>query len=333
MKKPLYPINQCALYKVGSKARLARILEVSVPALLAMAKSQNYKVFELDEKICPFTQKKTKARFVQEPLYGLKGIHDRLRVLLMRVAPPEYAHAAVKGRSYRSNAVAHVASENVATFDIRKFYPSTSETSVFRFFSEALMIAPDVAGLLATLTCYQSNEIGSKSGLPTGSPVSPILSLYVNKSLFDSLDRLAREHGLIFTCYVDDVTFSGKRLPSGLVEMVKAVIERYGHKMAEDKTRIFSANQPKHITGIVIKDKAISVPYSRFKKARCIEDAISKETDLKLRSKLIQQLSGLLGEAAFLDRRYAGWARASYGNLAATKLKEANSVDTKLFTE
>lgn len=318
----LYHINQCALYKVGSKAKLAQILGISVASLLAIVKKPRYREFLLPEEVCPFTGKITKERWVQEPLGELRAIHERLRKLLMRVSPPAYAHAAVKGRSYRTNAEAHMTSKMVATFDITKFYPSTSDSAVFSFFCKGLCCPGDIAAMLATLVCYPPRSSDGKLGLPTGSPLSPVLSVYANKTLFDALEKIALANGLKFTCYVDDLTFSGDSLPGGLKDIVASAIRRYGHKMAEKKTRIFNASQAKHVTGVVLAGNTLVVPYGRFKKARRIESVLNAEADSALRLKLIQKLAGLLGEAAFLDPRYQAWARSSYGLLAEARLIE-----------
>lgn len=314
MAKPLYDITQCALYKVQSKARLASLLNVSVSVMLTMAKSQKYRQFMLEEQVCPFTGKKTKERQVQTPTEALRLLHDRVRDLLQRVQPPSYAHAAVKGKSYRSNAEAHKNSSVVATFDIRSFYSSTSETAVFHFFLDQLHCAPDIAGILVRLLCFPRSD--SFACLPTGSPISPLLSIYANKPMFDALERLAVKHGLIFTCYVDDLTFSGENIPRYLISMVASIMKRFGHEMAIKKTKIFSEESAKHVTGVVIYKGEISVPYMRFKKMRKIESAIFSEKDGLVKFKLMQRLSGLLGEAAYLDPRYKRLASESYRSLS-----------------
>lgn len=311
----LYPINQSALYKVGSKARLAKILCTSVSNLIFLAESKkNYRLFELPEEVCPFTNKKKKARWVQEPKPELRRIHERIQTLLKRITPPNYAHAAIKGLSYSTNAAAHKNSDRVATFDIRRFYPSTLKSHVFNFFAYQLKCAPDVAALLATLICYKDASSG-RDGLPTGSPLSPILSLFANKPMFDELSDIAATHGLVFTCYVDDLTFSGTIIPKGLPHLVSAILGKNGHLLSTEKTKIFRKYQAKHVTGVVLLHKNIYVPHCRFKKARAVAAALKVEKDTSVKLSLIQKLAGLLGEAAFLDKRYAKWAKRSYDDL------------------
>lgn len=309
MPGKLYAIDQCGLYKIQSKRRLASILHCSLGALNGLSKNPKYRQFTLPAEICPFTGSVKKARDVQAPWDALRPIHERVHELLRRVEPPSYAHAAIRGRSYRTNADAHKSSTVVATFDIRSFYPSTRQPSVFRFFRENLKCSVDVSALLSNLLCFP----GDKSRwLPTGSPASPLLSIYANLPLFEALNKLALTHGLTFTCYVDDITFSGKSLPIGLGASVNALVREFGHRLHDGKTRRFGPADAKHVTGVVIQNGKISVPNSRFLKARKIEVAILRETDLMAKLPLMQKLAGLLGEAAFLDVRYRPWAQSIY---------------------
>ena len=314
MGKPLYNINQCALYKVQSKVRLAHLLQVGVPAMLGLAKSRKYREFELEEKICEYTGKKTGARLVQTPAEALRPLHDRIFDLLKRVAPPEYAHAAVKGKSYRTNAEIHKSASEVATYDVKGFYRSTSDSSVFRFFRDQLLCAPDVAKILAHIVCFPLDD--DKGCLPTGSPLSPLISIYANKPMFDALDRLAVRNSLTFTCYVDDLTFSGPAIPSGFSDVVDAAIKRAGHLLADHKTRFFAVGTAKHVTGVVLFKGEVKAPHSRHRKARKLEEAISKEVDPQMKIKLMQMRAGLLGETAYLDKRFKPRALASYKDLA-----------------
>lgn len=314
-----YSIDQCALYKLGSKKRLAQILNVSQKELFKLAKNKNnYRIFELPEKICPFTKKITKARLVQEPKQNTKKIHSRLQKLVSRIETPQYAHAAIKERSYRTNAQTHEKSQYVATLDIRKFYPSTKSSLVRNFFANQLLCAPDVANILTNICCAPNYiDLNGPLGLPTGSPLSPILSLHANKPMFDKLYEYGKANRLIFTCYVDDLTFSGEVLPKDLIRKIEEIVYSYGHTIASEKTKIFTENSVKHITGVAIKNYQLKVPFSRFQKARLIERKIKSTPSCKKLEllKLHQKLSGLLGEAAFLDNNYESWAQKSYAAL------------------
>lgn len=324
-----YALNQCALFKVQSKKRLAELLQIDLPDLVNLSKQKSqYKIFTLDEKSCEFTGKITKARQVEEPKGELRRVHDRIRDLLSRVALVEYAHAAVKGRSYRSNAVAHSKSDVVATFDIRKFYPSTGESHIVDFFFRDMQCSADVANLLGKILCFRAFEM-SKGCLPTGSPASPIVSVYANKPMFDSLNRLAKSTSLVFTCYVDDLTFSGARLPPKFQRRVNSIVSNFGQQLHPGKTKIFQKESPKHITGVVIKDGQITVPNARMFKARKIQQRLAKTVNQVERIQLMRRLSGLLGEAANLDKSYKQRALSSYEMLAMASAKLARSQEIK----
>ena len=300
-----YSINQCALYKIGSINKLSQVLEIEHKSLKEIIKNPlEYREFPIQEIIDPFSFKKKKARQVQEPFGDLRKIHERILYLLEPVELPDYAHAAVKKRSYRSNAVAHVNSASMATFDLKNFYGKTQSQFVYFFFLDILKCSSDVAGTLTKLTTF-------RNAMPTGSPLSPLLSLHAAKPMFDELYALARSLDLIFTCYIDDLTFSGKTIPRSLQRHILRIIRKNEYGLSDNKTRIFGEDDTKHVTGLVINKGKLSVPHSRFLTARNIESAIAGKFPMHGYSKLklLEKRAGLLGEAAYID--------ASYKELAA----------------
>lgn len=310
-----YALNQCALYKVGSKRRLAKILGVSVGDLMRLSTDDgNFEVFELEAQVCEFTGTTRKARWVQNPVPDLKAVLARIAKLLSRIQSPEYCHGATPGRSYRSNAQTHVDARSIATFDLKNFFPSTTAKQVFGFFHKELQCASDVAGLLTDLCTF-------KRALPTGAPSSPILAYWANRSLFDTVDRRGKVLQLKLSVYVDDITLSGDTIPRSLTDQVEGIVKSHGHKLSGNKTKIFGPGRPKHVTGVVIAGGALRVPYARFRKARAIRAAFDAETDDRKRAHLAAKLCGLLGEAAFLDARYKKMAVSSVKLLAAAKAK------------
>lgn len=315
--KPLksYALDQCALYKVGSKKRLAQILDVEVGDLLRLsADDGNFEVFELEAQVCEFTGATRKARWVQNPVPDLKAILARITKLLSRVQLPDYCHGATPGRSYRSNAQAHVSARSAATFDLKNFFPSTTSKQVFRFFHKDLQCAQDVAGLLTDLCTY-------KRALPTGAPSSPILAYWANRGLFETVDRRGKAMRLKLSVYVDDITLSGDAIPRSLTDQVEGIVKSHGHKLSKHKTKIFGPGRPKHVTGVVISGGALRVPHARFRKARAIRAAFDAAKDERKRALLAAKLCGLLGEAAFLDTRFKRMAVESVKLLAAAKAK------------
>jgi len=310
-----YAIDQCALYKIGSKKRLAHVLEVEVVDLFRLSGDEsNFEVFELEAQACEFTGVIRKARWVQNPIPDLKAVLSRITKLLSRIQVPDFLHGATPGRSYRSNALTHVHSEAVATFDLKDFFPSTTAVQVFRFFHFDLQCAPDVARLLSDLCTYNA-------ALPTGAPSSPILAYWTNRQLFEALYRRAKTLNLTMSVYVDDITFSGESIPRSLPDQIDGIVKSFGHVLSGHKTKIFASGRPKHVTGIVIKNGRLRVPHARFRKARAIRVAYNLETNNERRALLAAKLCGLLGEAAFLDDRFRKMAQDSVKLLASAKAK------------
>jgi hypothetical protein len=324
-----YPVNQCALFKINSKRKLAEKLFFGLTDLKNLAKrpsNENYIVFLLKEKICEFTGDVTKERWVQTPKPGLRAIHERIQQLLRRVEAPEYFHGAIKGRSYRTNADVHKNSNEVAVFDVRKFYPSTSESRVFDFFRENLNCSSDVSTLLMQLCCYNG-------GLPTGSPLSPVLSLFANAPMFAAVNSLAEKYGLKLTIYIDDITLSGAYVPKNIGATIAKIAREHGHMLSLNKTKFFDVNTPKHVTGTVISSGRVTVPHKRFRKARAISEALSLPENSYRRVKLARKLSGLLGEAAYLDARYKRQAEQSYEVLKSLCRKQEVAEERKRIRE
>lgn len=294
-ERKTYDISQSALFKTSSKAKLAAILSIDLKSIIKCI--GDYRKFDLVPDTDPFKLgAQPKVRQVQKPAPRLLAIHERLLKLLRCVQVPSYMQFALKGTSYKNNAEMHLTGKCVATFDIRNFFGSTSKSKVFNFFNGPLKAPGDVANLYADLTTFDNC-------LPTGSPLSPLLSFYANKKLFDELNVIATEHGLTFTCYVDDLTFSGNSISRKFLWQIEDAIRKYGHLVASKKTRVFSAKTPKHITGVVVHEGSIRVPNIRHRKIRLIKAAIygnGKNYGLT-KKELEYKLGGLLGEAAYLD--------------------------------
>lgn len=313
--KKTYALHQCAMFNTSSRTRLVEVLLKPLPLIMGCIGS--YSRFIKEPKPDPFSAKPPrKARSVQKPKGDLLHIHNRILRLLSRVVVPPYMQAALAGTSYRKNAAMHVGKDCVATLDIRSFFTATNRSKVFNFFEKDLRCPGDIANIYSRIvTCNDS--------LPTGSPLSPLLSFYANKNLFDSLEQLALESNLTFTCYIDDLTFSGKKISESFLWNVERMVHSYGHEIAPGKTKLFKADHAKHVTGVVIFNDGISVPNSRYKKLRNIDYALKEragEHDFS-EMELLNIKAGVLGEIAYLDPSKEFLARRAINELKQRNLK------------
>lgn len=284
-----YPIDKSPFFKLSSKKTLSELLRIDYDLIRNLDNSG------IDNLYKNFQDKETR-RFINEPHGVLLSVHRRILQLLGRISPPDYLHSAVKGRSYKTNALAHCGGGSVIKIDIKKFFPSIKFHRIQAFFSDVLLCSPDVSFILARLCSVQS---GSERHLPTGSCISPLLSCLVNKSLFDSISSLAFECGCKFTLYVDDMTVSGANADKDLLTAISKKIFSYGY--GYHKIQIYN-NGKSLVTGLIVQRDNIALPHSRAKK---IFDLIKLMAVTKTcQKKALASLVGRLAEAEQIESQY-----------------------------
>ncbi len=239
-----YALNQCPLYKIASRKRLAQdIFNVNLPFLERLAANKNnFRVFKIKQG--------EKERQVEVPKVVLERIHRRLFNLMERIEKPDYLHSGVRGRSYISNAKVHVGAVPLVKLDLKKFYISVDGARVSRFFTGTMGCSPDVTALLTRLCTFENH-------VPTGSCVSQLLAFYAAKPMFDELHALAASAGVRDSYYVDDLTWSGHGATPSFLWKAKQVVHRHG--FAHHKDRCFSAGERKLVTGVMLDGNRIAV--------------------------------------------------------------------------
>lgn len=282
-----HPLNQSQLYKLGSKARLAAVLDLSsVKDLESLVGSD-------DAYYRAYTE--SDGREIEYPRGPMAACHKRLARLLSRIEVPDYVHSQ-KGRSYVSNAKAHANNAPVAKTDISKYFPSTSFAHVQRFFTEDLKCPSDVAWHLSKLCTF-------KGHIPTGSQISNPLAFLANCPMFDRIQSYAREHGCVMTLLQDDIVISGPAASKKILNEVLMVIRRSGLRASpkRKKTKTYPASAVKVVTGVVLKGKSITLPNRR---RRMLADAYAKAMKAETkeeRAAAVLELRGRINEADQVD--------------------------------
>lgn len=303
-KQPRIPIDRCHLYGIRSPHALAKRLGWELNKLDSLAAYGGYRVYN----------HKTTGREIQEPGAALQSLHRQLHRYLARIEVPSYLHSAVKGRSYLSNARAHVGDGKLLKIDIAKFYQSVPQHKVMHFFRDVLACAPDVAGLLANLICY-------RGVLATGSSISPIISYYAYKAMFDGLAGLAAHHGLVMTCYVDDITMSGPGASRAVLHEARSAIFKAGLRAHKDRS--FTGDTVKIVTGVVVGPEGIALPFSRWQKINQATREIAACGDAAEMLRLYPKLVSRLYEAAQIDPRCRSRAEFHHGQWRELKRRSA----------
>ncbi len=290
-------LTNCWLYSVSSKPDLARRLStdkypVTIDQLERLASDEgHFKEF-------PKTNRKGKVRQVQEPIRELQRIHERVHKLLSRIEVPAYLHSAVRGKSYLTNADAHSLTARTVKIDIKSFFKSVPRSAVKAFFRDSLQCRADVCGLMADLLTFNGH-------LPTGSCSSPIISYYAFKDMFDEIHALALENGLIMSCYVDDMTFSGDNATKSFLYKIHELIASHGLK--SHKMKIFAENEPRVVTGVCLTPEGRKVPNQLHLDIKVGFDAlVAGQGDLK---KIKATLLGQLEAARQIEPKFGMRAR------------------------
>lgn len=280
-----YTIDQSPFYWLESKKRLAKLLYITQRELEVLAHSEELYI-EKDK----FNPKKGKTFRVEEPRPPLKRVQKRIDEILKRVKMPNYIHAPGKGRSYISNARAHINAPVVRSLDIKQYFPSSQSWRVYSFFYKQMRCSSDVAGILTRLSTF-------KKHLPTGSPSSPVVSYFAHIDMWEAINELVEGAGCTLTVYMDDVTISGSSVTGELIWQIKNEFYRCGLCDSRNKEKHYVGNKPREITGVIVKDGELKLPNSQHKKMHDCRQAIQLETDPAKLVHLRQSLKGLESQA------------------------------------
>lgn len=284
--KKLHPINDSCLFRTSNKKKLSQIFELPLP-----------KLNDLKEAGAQFRERqkqvKEKVRTIHLPVQDRMKTHRKLFHILSQITPPDYLHSGIKGRSFKTNAEAHQSCRQLYKLDLKDFYPRTTLQNVSQLFAQQFECPNDIAVYLAKICCF-------KNQVPVGSPASQAIAFFSHKVLFDGLNQLALEEGLVFTCYVDDLTFSGNHIPSGFAHKVHRRIEKAG--LIWHKQRLFLENDPKEVTGVIITAKNELKPSNKnFRNITTTLRELHAASSISEYESKLNRLNGLLGYRNYVD--------------------------------
>ena len=159
--------------------------------------------------------------------------------------------AYVKGKFLRDNAVLHTGKDIVVKLDIKHFFDSIDGLMVYRLFNQTGLSKQAV--ILLTELCIYQNK------LPQGAPTSPYIANLVLKDFDSEIGKWCASHGITYTRYCDDMTFSGSKDDLCSDDLIKFVKDKLYHKglfsLNENKTAVVASSQQQRVTGTVVNDK------------------------------------------------------------------------------
>ena len=195
-----------------------------------------------------------------------------------------------QGHSIVSNAKRHCQRAFVANIDIKDYFGSINRSHV--------------VGILKSVGYEEfSAEIVSRlctkdDVLPQGAPTSPALS---NTFLFDfdkAISDQCSKKSLSYSRYADDISISGDEKPP-ILEMIELsremLVEEYGLRLNDTKTRIASHHGQQKVTGVVVNEEPRPPREFRRKVRAAFYNAEKREDiSIDLTKKLMGYLSYLM---------------------------------------
>ena len=192
-------------------------------------------------------------RVLHAPLSQMKHAQQRIqRRILAHLPVSPYATAYVRDKGLADNAAPHVGHKYLLKMDITDFFGSITYLQVISAAFPSTLYPPQIGAMLADLCCY-------KEVLPQGAPTSPTLSNIVMRHFDDSIGGWCKQHGIAYTRYCDDLTFSANTPLYHVYEKVKNKLEAMGFTVNESKTHFVTAASRQTVTGLTVNEK-VSIP-------------------------------------------------------------------------
>ena len=276
------------LKSTQDRKELARLLGFTPSALTSIV----YKT-DPDAKYTTFeiTKKSGGVRVIKAPAPKLKKLQTHLAHLLYacldevekgkKATPVSYGFR--RDGSISANAKNHKRRRYVLNIDLENFFPTFNFGRVRGFFlkDKAFELNEEVATTIAQIAC-------DGEALPQGSPCSPIISELIGQVLDLRLLRFAKKHGVRYSRYADDLTFSTnqKEFPAALAiqdednlaawslgQPLIDKIEGSGFNINAEKTRMHCRGSRQMVNGLVVNEKA-NIRSEYYRKARAMCDAL-----------------------------------------------------------
>lgn len=265
---------------------LAARLEMTVPQLRAFG--PRYREFDIPKR-------GGGRRRIAAPD---RGTRDLQRLIDRRTLPASghpAAYGFVRGRSMVDHARRHSGKAVVLRMDIKDYFGSTAAERVRTYFR--WVWDDDAADLLTALTTYRGS-------LPQGAPTSPALSNLVNRRLDARIAGFADRHGVTYSRYADDITFSldadDDRLVRTLIRFTKKVVRESGYELHHRRKLHVRRRHQRQLVGGLVVNGVPRLPRERRRWLRAVEHRFAIGSSPTVTE---EQLAGWRAYRVMVDRR------------------------------
>lgn len=218
-----------------------------------------YSVFKVPKK-------NGSMRTIEDPSRELKRIQDKLNDFIQPLyffhrSAAAYGYiirpddATTETRNILTHARQHCNHSYLLNIDVLDFFHYVSWQIVF----DALTAPPfKLHDQVAKTICHLCTLNGR---LPMGAPTSPGLSNIATFRFDMEMEQYCRGENLLFTRYVDDMSFSSSEpIAERHFEQISQIILRHGYALNPQKIKWFAPHERKVITGLIVHDGKVSVP-------------------------------------------------------------------------
>ncbi|CAA6819678.1 MAG: Unknown protein [uncultured Sulfurovum sp.] len=285
---------QCTLYGVKSLNKLQQFLQIKAKqefkALSSSVKSTPLKYYS------PFKDENKRELFNCSS--HITFLHKKV-MRLFNLEQSTYLKSGVKKESHITNAKEHQNSNFFLLIDIKGFYPSITKSKIKTQLIQTYKQSKDVAEFLSNLLTVPQEKSLGKRALVTGSPLSQWFAYVINKKMFDELYNVSKEENIIFSVYVDDITFSSKSIISyKFYTKIYNIINKYEYRIHQGKMYRGKLCNKTKVTGIQFTKYGFRLLDKHKEKIR----KIVKSKDC---SNQIKSLLGLVNFAIQVNPRYS----------------------------
>ncbi|SFR74946.1 RNA-directed DNA polymerase [Mitsuaria sp. PDC51] len=242
-----------------------------------------YRVFRIKKR--PVAPNCTAFRTICVPDVELAFLQRWLsRNVLSWGRPHSASTAFAPGSTLLAAVEPHCGSRWLVKLDVRRFFESISEVSVYKAFRRLgyqPLVSLELARLctrvgpasrlyanarwtrrapryVAAIRKYAVVRFGH---LPQGAPTSPMLANLVMRDVDEELTKVAKLHGMTYTRYADDLTFStprrdfGREIAVELIQKVYRSLGRFGLQPNLAKTQVVPPRSRKVVLGLLVDGK------------------------------------------------------------------------------
>ncbi|MDP2582292.1 retron St85 family RNA-directed DNA polymerase [Shimia thalassica] len=233
-----------------------------------------------------------------------------LSEILAKLQVNDCCYGFVAGRSIVDNARQHLNKKVVLKIDLKDFFPSVSQNQVMKIFL-GVGYPVSVSYFLTRICCLNRS-------LPQGAATSPSLSNLVGSRLDLGLSEYAKDKGVTYTRYADDLTFSGDDIGSTEISQIKHIVAQQGFRVNDRKTRLLRGKKQKIITGVSVSNGKLALPRNSVREIKLEAYHVLKRGYFEhckstgIRDPLL--LERLLGRIGF-------WLQIDPENVTANRLK------------